>query len=92
MLRQAAVECRPAYRMTGGQGIYIRMEEKGDWEYVRKLTEIKFDRITRGAGMSGFIYVRCVERMYREIRDRCSPLTPTGQGKGLQVLPREKCL
>ena len=55
--------------MTGGQGIYIRKEEKGDWEYVRKLTEIKFDRITRGAGMSGFIYVRCVERMYREIRD-----------------------
>lgn len=30
MLRQAAVECRPAYRMTGGQGIYIRKEEEGE--------------------------------------------------------------
>ena len=63
MLRQAAVECRPAYRMTEVQGIDIRKEGKGDCEYVWKLTEIKFDRITRGVGMSGFIYVRCVARM-----------------------------
>jgi len=49
--------------MTEVQGIDIRKEGKGDGEYIRKLTETKFDRITRGVGMSGFIYVRCVARM-----------------------------
>ena len=47
------------------QAIYTRTEREGNYEYVRKVAEVKLDRLENGKGPSGVIHVRYFDRHWK---------------------------
>ncbi len=47
------------------QAIYTRTEREGNYEYVRKVAEVKIDKLEKGKGPSGVIYVRYFDRHWK---------------------------
>ena len=69
------------------QAIYTRTEREGNYEYVRKVAEVKIDKLEKGRGPSGVIYVRYFDRHWKG-----KGLVPPGGGsywpqpKGAKIL------
>ncbi len=47
------------------QAIYTRKEREGNYEYVRKVAEVRIDKLEKGKGPSGVIYVRYFDRHWK---------------------------
>jgi len=47
------------------QAIYSRTEREGNYEYVRKVAEVKMDKVEKGKGPTGLIYVRYFDRNWK---------------------------
>lgn len=47
------------------QAIYSRTERKGDYEYVRKVAEVKIEKVEKGKGPAGLVYVRYFDRHWK---------------------------
>lgn len=47
------------------QAIYTCTEREGNYEYVRKVAEVKIDKLEKGRGPSGVIYVRYFDRHWK---------------------------
>ena len=47
------------------QAIYTRTEREGNYEYVRKVAEVKIDKLEKGKGPSGVVYVRYFDRHWK---------------------------
>jgi len=47
------------------QAIYTCTEREGNYEYVRKVAEVKIDKLEKGKGPSGVIYVRYFDRHWK---------------------------
>ena len=47
------------------QAIYTRTERKGNYEYVRKVAEVKIAKVEKGEGPAGLVYVRYFDRHWK---------------------------
>lgn len=47
------------------QAIYTQTEREGNYEYVRKVAEVKIEKLAKGKGPSGLIYVRYFDRIWK---------------------------
>ena len=47
------------------QAVYQRTERKGSYEYVRKVAEVKIEKLEKGKGPDELIYVRYFDRRWK---------------------------
>lgn len=47
------------------QAIYTRTERKGYYAYVRKVAEVKIEKLEKGKGPSGLVYARYFDRVWK---------------------------
>ena len=69
------------------QAIYSRTEREGNYEYVRKVAEVKIDKVEKGKISEGLVYVRYWSREWKGLG--LSP--PGGQSYGPQPKKGQTC-
>ena len=47
------------------QAIYSRAAREGDYEYVHKVAEVKIEKLEKGKGPAGLVYVRYFDRNWK---------------------------
>ena len=47
------------------QAVYIRTQQEGNYQYVRKVAEVKIENLEKGKGPVGLVYVRYFDRNWK---------------------------